>query len=184
MRKRVFIAIELPEEIKEEISKILEEIKPLFKFPIRWLKSENWHLTLVFLGYQSDENVRLISEKLKAFASKQKPFEILLDKIIYGPPNRPPRMIWGQAKSPEYGILKELIEKELINIGINFQKENRLSNPHLTLARFQPATQKLPEIETPLNLIFQVETVILMESKLTGFGADYYCLDQFTLSHL
>ncbi len=184
MRKRIFIAIELPEKIKEKISEIVEELKPLFKFSIRWIEQANWHLTLVFLGYQNDEDIGLISEKLKSPLLEQKPFEILLEKIVYGPPGRQPRMIWVQAKSPEYGILKELIETELVTIGINFQKENRLPNPHLTLARFQQPIKNLPEIDTPLDLIFKTEIVTLMESKLTPTGAEYCPLKQFALSNL
>ena len=182
MDKRVFIAIDLPEEIKQEISAILSKLKKDLRFPMRWMEPTNWHLTLTFLGYQSEEDIKLISEKLNLIVSGTEPFEIIFDKIVYGPPARPPRMIWGQVKSPEYGRLKEIIETELIKVGINFQKENRQPNPHLTLARFQQSSKNLPDIKTPLNLNFKVNKIFLMESQLKPSGAEYISLSQFSLS--
>ena len=51
---RVFIAINLPGKIKKELAKIQSQWPRL---PIRWTKSENLHITLIFLGNLSDEEV-------------------------------------------------------------------------------------------------------------------------------
>lgn len=181
MSKRVFIAIELPDDIKDRISEILSILKRELKFPIRWIESTNWHLTLVFLGYQCLEDIKLIEEKIRPIASTFKNFEIKLDKIIYGPPGKSPRMVWVKAQTPEYNVLKESIESGLVEVGIKFQKENRLPNPHLTVARFQQSVRNLPEIETPLELFFKAEKIVLMESQLKPSGAEYIPLNYFNL---
>jgi len=181
MGKRVFIAIDLPDDIKDGILEVLSIWKNKLKFPIRWIKPENWHLTLVFLGYQQIEDIKLIEEKIKPIVSTFKNFEINLDKIIYGPPGKPPRMIWVKAQSPEYNVLKESIESGLIKAGIKFKKEIRSPNPHLTLARFQESIRIFPEINTQVDLSFKVEKIVLMESQLKSSGAEYIPLNYFNL---
>ena len=66
MRRRIFIAINLPEEIKEKLASQQEKIEDLFtpyrseasgSGPIRWTKKDNLHITLIFLGYISNEEL-------------------------------------------------------------------------------------------------------------------------------
>ena len=56
MNHRIFIAINLPEKIKNELEKIEKETAELFpketsRGLVRWLKKDNLHITLLFLGY-------------------------------------------------------------------------------------------------------------------------------------
>jgi len=92
MRKRIFIAINLPEEIKKKLSEYQSKLPDL---PIRWVKKDNLHITLVFLGYLNDEEILEVCKITEEAASQNSSFFINLKKICYGPPKKmPPRMVW------------------------------------------------------------------------------------------
>ncbi len=98
MSHRIFIAVNLPENTKKKLAEYEEKWPNL---PVRWTKKENLHITLVFLGYLNDEELLEVINATKEISSKNKPFSIILNKIIYGPPKKmPPRMVWveGEAK--------------------------------------------------------------------------------------
>ena len=50
-RHRIFIAINLPEEVKRQLAKYQDTWNDL---PAKWVSQDNLHITLVFLGYISD----------------------------------------------------------------------------------------------------------------------------------
>ncbi|MBI4101693.1 MAG: RNA 2',3'-cyclic phosphodiesterase, partial [Candidatus Nealsonbacteria bacterium] len=51
MRHRIFLAINLPENVKKKLADFKSKWPDL---PCRWTKAENLHITLVFLGSVSD----------------------------------------------------------------------------------------------------------------------------------
>ena len=112
MRHRIFIAINLPEEIKKRLTFYQSNWPEL---PCRWIKKENLHLTLVFLGYLTDKELLDVLKITKEVASRNQSFSINLIKICYGPPKKmPPRMIWVEGeKSKELGKLQKDLENSL-----------------------------------------------------------------------
>jgi 2'-5' RNA ligase len=180
-KKRLFIAINLPEEIKDKIGEMVEKIRYELVEDVRFLDRENWHITVTFLGYQGDEFIDPILGAIKHTAKNLKQLEIKLANIDYGPKGKTPRMIWLNADvktSKNLAVLKENLENNLIDRGVVFKKEYRQMNAHITLARFKRARarKKLPDIKTDLNLNFQPESLDLMESHLSRSGAEYIIL--------
>lgn len=186
MRHRIFIAINLTDDIKE---RLLECQKKWPELPAHWTKIENLHITLLFLGYLAEEDLPLVLEKTKELALKQKPFSISLVKVVYGPPGKmPPRMIWAQgAGSKELGVLKEGLEKSLLEGGIKFSAEDRVFAPHITLARIKTwewrkiEPEERPEVSEEINLSFEVNSIEVMESKLKRGGPEYFILESAPL---
>ncbi len=184
--RRLFIAINIPEDIKREIVQkrnILESILP----GARFVNEDNWHLTVVFLGYQEDEAILPIIEAMKTVSLKFEVPEIVLDNISYGPPKGAPRMIWLngiEESSKKLSPLKILLEDELIENRVRFGLEKRAFNTHITLARFSEIPKKeLPELEEKfqnLNWSFVPESLDLMESYLSRGGAKYEILQKFS----
>ena len=161
MRHRTFIAINFPEDIKKELLNYQSKWPEL---PIRWTKEENLHITLIFIGYASDEDTGEICKITKEVVSRYKSFFLNLDKICYGPPKkmppRPPkflenlvveesenkssqkfwrpRMIWVEGERvKELSDLKSALENSLSGSGIRFEAENREFRPHTTLGRIR-----------------------------------------------
>ena len=94
MKRRLFIAINLPTEIKRGIEKEAERLKPILDPSVRFSHPENWHLTLSFLGYQDDQDINLIVNSMQTATPKFSPPTIKFKKILYGPPDKSPRMVW------------------------------------------------------------------------------------------
>lgn len=186
MPHRVFIAINLPEDVKKQLS--LFQLK-LPDLPCRWTKKENLHITLVFLGYVKDEELPEILEVVRTVASKNSPFLINLKKICYGPTDKkPPRMVWAEGeKSRELAILQTDLENALQGEVSNFKGEARAFAPHITLGRLKLwefrtlESEERPEISEEISLTFEVSSIEIMESKLKPQGPDYFILESMAL---
>lgn len=184
MRQRIFIAINLPEEIKEEL---LNYQKNWPELPVKWIKKESLHITLIFLGYISDEELPKIIKIIKEVSKRHSPFSINLTKICYGPPKKiPPRMVWIEGeKSEELGKLQKELENALFSVSIKELKEpeNRPYTPHITLGRIrqlefrQIEPEERPEIDEDISINFEVKSIELMESHLSKGGAEYIVLE-------
>lgn len=186
MQHRIFIAINLPEKIKQVFS---DYQKKLLDFPIKWTKKENMHITLIFIGYVKDENIPKICKNAKQACIQHKSFKINLNEICYGPPKKlPPRMIWAKGKeSKELIDLKTDLEKSLIESEIGFIKDNKKFHTHITLGRIRAwewkriEPEERPEIRQETDLNFEVSSIEVMESTLKRTGAEYNILESIQL---
>ena len=187
MRHRIFIAINFPENVKKKLS---EYENKWLELPCRWTKKENLHITLAFLGYISDEELVEICKITKEVASKHEPFFINLNKIIYGPPKKPPRMVWAEGeKSEELGKLQKDLENSLSGLSTELEsEEGRGYTPHITLGRLklwefrQIEPEERPEVNEEIFLTFDVSSIEVMESQLKRGGPEYTILESCSLS--
>jgi RNA 2',3'-cyclic 3'-phosphodiesterase len=193
--KRVFLAVNLPEQIKNEIIQEQKEIDNSFpeeyrKGLIRWTKKENIHITLFFLGNLEEKEILALSKRVKEIIDKQNQFYLELSKIDYGPPAKmPPRMIWLQLKnSLTLNTITEEIKKTLFEKKLLKRPEERSFTPHITLGRIKIwqwkriEPEERPVIKKTLDQNFPVKSIELMESKLKRTGAEYQILESFPLS--
>ncbi len=186
MTQRIFIAINLPEEIKQEIFKLQKKWPTL---PCRWVKQENLHLTLAFLGNISEKELLKVIEIVKRTSKSIGAFEISLDKTCYGPDKKiiPPRLVWVEGKEvKELSILKQDLDK-FLSKEINFRPEDRKFKPHITLGRIKKwnwrriPLEERPDIDLGVSLEFPVRSIDVMESRLKKTGAIYEKLASFPL---
>ena len=197
MRHRVFVAINLDEKTIIEIAELIDECRK--KLPrgienqIRFLPPENWHITLSFLGYQDEADIEKIKAVLEETAkgypstsSGNNLFEVRFERIIWGPLERTPRMIWllgDGSTSKKLGEIKNRLEDILETNDVPFDRETRPLNAHITLARFDMRLpQPKPEIEKAVELRFEAKSLDLMESQLSRGGAQYTILQKFPLT--
>lgn len=179
--RRIFIAINLPEKIKQNLADLQYNWPSL---PVRWTKKENLHITLVFLGNVSDNELPGILDSVRKASSSHSGFQVKLEKVSYGPPHKkPPRMIWAIGEqSQELASLKKDLEGSLSKTAD--EKEFSL---HITLARIQQwewrrmDLEEIPEINEPINIIFPVNSIEVMESRLKKGGAEYIVLESIDI---
>ncbi|MDO8429904.1 MAG: RNA 2',3'-cyclic phosphodiesterase [bacterium] len=178
MRHRIFIAINLPENIKKKLADYQSKWPDL---PARWTRQENLHITLAFLGDTTDEELLEVLETTKEAAEKHEPFFINLKKITYGPPNGSPRMVWAEGEKSE--------ELAKLSAELNIE-QGKGYTPHITLARLktwelkQMETEERPEINEDINFNFEVASIEIMESELKRGGPSYTILESCPLKEV
>lgn len=171
--RRLFIAINIPDDLKIKLDEFRKEYEK--KFPGRWVKKENMHLTVLFLGYTEEKNIPKIMEMISAASENNLPTEIKFQEIIPFP-SRQPRMIWLSGDfSKKLQIIKDYLETELKKEKIPYKHELRELHPHINLVRFNNAP-KIPFKSIHLRYSFQAARLDLMESRLSRLGANYKSL--------
>lgn len=182
MERRLFIAIDLPSEIKDAIRQRLEadqQDHPELYKDARIMSEESWHITLSFLGSQTE--VETIGNAIEQVAHQTIAPEITIQLLTTAPPQRPPRMVWVTTTAEtnkELGAIKVAIEQRLAQQNICPQGEIFPTyNGHITLARL-PEGRKIAEhmVSFPHALSFCPKTIDLMESHLERTGAEYSLL--------
>lgn len=176
MRHRLFIASHLPDDVKKTFLDYQQ--RKLRYSCFRLVPEQALHLTLVFIGYVTDNDLLKINQVCQNIASLFSALEVRLNKISYGPNPHSPRLIWAEGKtSKELVLLHKTLKEELVNKGINFKLENRLFRPHITIARLKKEHfQKLPslsEIQENIDKSFIIDSISVIESKLSRQGPEY-----------
>jgi len=179
---RAFISIEPPEQIKKEIFKEFEKLESSGFVAGNFVGKNDLHLTLKFLGNISEEQIEKIK---KTFSDISFPkFEIKIGEIGFFPSESYVRVIWVGLIADELKKLKETIDKNLLDIGIN--SDGREFSSHITVARVKKIKdkdnflKKIKELKLK-KMSFPVEKVTLMKSELTRDGPNYKVLGEFNL---
>lgn len=165
---RAFIAIELPDELKEELSKL--------KLPdanLTLVKKENMHLTLKFLGEIKDSKISEVIEKLNTI--KFSPFELETSEIGFFPNENYIRVVWIGIKDDSKLIeLQKQVDNTLYPL---FPKEKNFSS-HITIARVKFMQNKSQFVEniSKINIPahkFDIKGFKLKKSTLMQNGPLY-----------
>lgn len=195
---RLFVAVDVPGELKERIER--DVVNPLrSKLPgARWTRPEGRHLTLSFLGDVDEGRLPAISSALGSVASGARAFEVAFEGFGFFP-GRPPSRRRGAKRPRVFWIGVGQGSTELVDLqrnvatameGVGFEGEKRKWSPHLTLARFpKPATAPAPllaplaesaDLDIDVSGAFVVDRVVLFRSKLHPEGASYSVVKEFS----
>jgi len=183
---RAFIAIDIPQIIKEKMSSLQQELKKSGA-DIRWTKAMGIHLTLKFLGEVKEEKAKEIIDQLKAHIPSFDSLKINLRRLGGFPNLNRPRVIWLGVETIGAGLkqLQREIERSLQSLG--FPPESRDFKPHLTLGRvksFRGQALLLEMIKEKADIElgeFTADCFYLVQSILKPRGAEYNKIHQFML---
>ncbi len=183
---RLFIAIELSQEIRNTLAQIESHLK-YAAADVKWVEKDNIHLTLKFLGEVSEEKAEKVKAVLDEIGRDFKPFEISIKDIGAFPKIDYPRVIWvGLEKGSKESIeLAGRIDDALSKIG--FQKETRPFAAHLTIGRVRSSKnkealkEKMLSYHLPSTAYHPISSVVLFQSKLTPKGPIYTKLHEAKL---
>ena len=175
---RSFIAISLPQEIKNKITETQKSLMET-KADVRWVNIDGIHLTLKFLADIERSQVKEILSAIKAASEGIKPFSLEIASVGAFPKIEYPRVVWIGIND-ETNTLKPIQKKIDENLSkIGFDREERDFKPHLTLGRVKSLKGKerlIPLILQAKDLSlgrFEVTEVLLMQSVLKPTGAEY-----------
>ncbi len=191
MHHRIFIALNISDNLKSEIDKWKEKFKKNFTVTfnkIRWIKNENLHITLIPPFYASETDFQNLIEVIEEVVSRFSSFDINFYNISYGPNLFNPRLIWITANATkEIFILKDALIDNMAKLGFLKKSDLRLRRdflPHLTIARFNQFDFKyfnVKKIDEEFEFKERLNEVILFESILKKEGAEYKILKKFNL---
>ena len=175
---RLFIAIELPHEIKQGLAKMQEQLKG-GGAGASWTRPEGIHLTLKFLGEVPEAKVPEIMSALAAAVRETGKFRLAVGGAGAFPNVRNPRVLWVGVTGALESLtaLQAAVEGAMVKLG--FEPEDRKFSPHLTLARIKYLRprdnwQKVVEGIKDITLgWFEADGVSLMKSELKPSGAVY-----------
>ncbi|MFH1837297.1 MAG: RNA 2',3'-cyclic phosphodiesterase [Candidatus Omnitrophota bacterium] len=180
---RTFIAIELSQKAKDEISRIISVLKKT-DVEAKWVRPGTVHITLRFLGSIDEDRIAGIETKLKKIASEADPFKIMLSNISVFPNWRRPKVVWVGAEDQNSEIqelhskIDDVLEKE------SFDKTAKPFETHITLCRLKSGknVQQLKEAIASITvspIITKISKIILFRSDLTSKGAIHTPLVEF-----
>ena len=187
---RAFIAIELPQEIKNTLSRLQAKLKAAGA-DVKWVEPNNIHLTLKFLGEIDEQINGKVNSCLEKIRETQKPFTISLSSPGAFPNTSSPRVVWVGIKQGDAEIkgLTIFLEKQAAEIGL--PTENREFSSHITIGRVRSGKNRreLAELLSKLSQNslednpFPANKITLFKSTLTSRGPVYEVLKEFPLSY-
>ena len=172
---RFFLAFDLPENIKKEAEKIQEELK-ILNIEAKWVKSENFHLTVAFLGSINKEAVSPLKKILASINRLiETPINLRLGKLSGFPRASKARVIFVDL----IGEIKRL-EDLVVNVRSRLKEgkiwlDEKPFVPHLTLGRFKKPKNisRLTEKFVIKKIPFEIKKISLYQSRLFPSGAIY-----------
>lgn len=182
---RIFIALNLSPEIKRIIIDSTQPLKKLTE--IKWVKEENLHITLNFLGELSktelDNFLAILPSQVQTF----KPFKIILHKLIFLPNYQSPRVIaLGLKVNKKIQKLHKSIQNKINELRLTSQGWKDFQS-HITLGRISEPKVKIPDnlVELVNKKIPPQEVLVnslnVMQSYLESMGPTYEVLKSFSL---
>ncbi|MGB5748594.1 MAG: RNA 2',3'-cyclic phosphodiesterase [Desulfobacterales bacterium] len=183
---RTFIALELPPAVISLFQEVQQDLKRL-KIRARWVRPENIHLTLKFLGDVNPDDIDKIGTAMAVAAIDCLPVTVYVKGIGVFPGIKRPRVIWVGLGGDTQSLLalQSRLEQELARVA--FPKDKRSFKAHLTLGRFKkpanPAAvrQMISEYATLNSDEFTCNQVFLFGSDLKPSGPVYSKLKQTNL---
>lgn len=184
---RTFIAIELPANVRSQISRHVQSLRQqISDVRASWVREENLHLTLKFLGDVPVENIQKLSIAARSAAAAIDPFAFSIVGCGTFPPHGQPKVLWIGIEDEQRNLicLQEVLEDECAQLG--FARESRSFHPHLTIARVRSpkGSRRLAQLHKDTNFPAQnvsVSELVVFKSELRGEGSKHTAISRHEL---
>jgi 2'-5' RNA ligase len=184
---RLFVAVTIPEPLRAGIAELCGKLQKGARFTgahPSWVKPDNIHITLAFLGWQPASRVDSVQQAMTRAVSGQSPFELGFSQLHLFPNERRPRVICiGLRRATD--VLADLHGRLTNACRRNgFALEDRPFKPHVTLARIK-SSRGLPGLRDLVKThrsgasgCWDVNHITLFQSILKPQGAEYHILHE------
>jgi 2'-5' RNA ligase len=178
---RAFVAVPLPDELKEQLVVVQRQIARQCGRVARWLPPEAMHITLEFLGDVPRWVLADLPDAIEEAVDGFRSFDLSTAGIGAFPSWRNPKVVWIGLEGETRGLenLRKRITNELRTF--SFANDPRPFKPHLTLGRVRngidPAMLKKLQSFAPGYRVdpqqFTINRVALFRSLLSPEGATH-----------
>jgi 2'-5' RNA ligase len=189
--RRLFVALDPPDPVRRRLAALADELRRgagRAGEEVRWVRPENLHLTLQFLGAVPEERVTAVEAALReAAAEAGRPLHLQVRGAGAFPNARRPRVIWAGLEGDVAPLvaLASALGARLAKLG--FAPEDRPFAPHLTLGRAREG-RGAPGLAGALAAAALVEPtpwrvpeLVLFESHLSPRGPRYEAVTRVAL---
>ncbi|BBA34601.1 putative 2'-5' RNA ligase [Methylocaldum marinum] len=162
---RLFFALWPDEEMRASLARLVDALKQTATG--KWVKPENLHITLVFLGAVNEDRIASVNEVAEGIVAQ--PFELRLDRIEFW--KKSGIICLSPTCTPvTLQNLANALTAELKRTG--FVTENRPYRAHLTVARKgSPGVLSSRCLDDPI--CWSVRSFSLVESRTSRMGSLY-----------
>lgn len=166
---KLFLGIEIPDELKQKIFQFVKSIQITSK---GWEQPHDYHLTLLFFGETSEEDLIKIKIRLdqfiyKSFEFQTASFEFFNRRILF----------LGFAPSNELLELKKIIDQTFPEW---MRPNEKPFIPHLTVKRWQRYEFNYLEKEMSARIFhpvkFKVSALVLFKSQIDSENNKYHII--------
>jgi len=169
---RLFFAIELTDSARREVD-LLQRRLLRSHANVQWVKPENLHLTLKFLGEVEETRLPELRQAAEEATASFSPFLISLEGVGAFPGARHPRVIWVDVREGRETVIRLARALEETCGRLGFPTEERPFSPHLTIGRSRSLSEPLSAPPFKTNEPIRVDRLVLFQSKLSPRGSVY-----------
>jgi 2'-5' RNA ligase len=189
-RLRLFVAIQVPDAVREEIIRVQRELQPLApRGVVRWAKPEQFHLTLRFLGDVPSEHVGDLRESVRAVCADAPALHLHAQGVGFFPNARSPRVIWIGVIDSENRLVDLQRKIEGAVRPFTTEPEGERFAGHVTLGRFKQFNRlEIKELTANAAAMkdrmfgeWTAREIEIIRSELSPTGARYTSLAAFPL---
>lgn len=182
---RLFVAVSLPSDIRDRLAVAQERLRRV-QADVSWVRAENIHVTLKFLGDTEEKRLERIRPALAEVARESAPFSMEVTGVgSFG--GRVPRVVWVGVGEGAERIVRLATQVEAALARVGFPKERRGFTAHLTLGRVRSSRNAeallaaVREVEADTFGSVTATRFELMQSELRPTGSVYTILETFPL---
>jgi 2'-5' RNA ligase len=182
---RLFVAVPFPAEIKKRLGNLIDDWRKNGD-KVGWVKKENLHLTLKFLGETALEQLEPLKKALAENLTGEAPFSFSLCGAGAFPNLNRPRVLWVGVTDGKEKLAQLAQKVEAATAPLGFAPEERGFSAHLTLGRVKDSRLSGGLLGQLRACAFEakdviVSEVVLFQSELAPGGSIYTPLAGFEL---
>ena len=175
---RAFIAAELPENIISDLRLLAKDISDL-GVKARWVRPENIHITLKFLGDIHPAVIENAESALRETVGEYSPIKLKAKGMGVFPGVKRPRVIWAglSEQTGKLIAMQKTLEEKLELSG--FSRDTRAFKAHLTIGRIKGGSDPnriinaIKGSSSFVTVTFNIDRITLFKSELKPTGAVY-----------
>ena len=184
---RAFLALTLPLEVRRALTDAQEALRAA-DADVAWVRPEQLHLTLKFLGEVTDAQREAIDEGMRRVAAAHRGFTTQARALGTFPPGRAPRIVWAGVDDSGGAVSRLAETSETRAEAAGVPREARGFLPHVTVGRVRSArgtqelVRRLTDLAWPGTPSWDVRQVTLFQSLLDARGAQYRVVAEYPLA--
>ncbi len=190
---RVFIALPVPELVKQQILLAQEELRrALPKASASWTRPEQWHLTLKFLGNVEADRIAALTAAVRTVCESAAPLKLRAAAMGCFPDGRKPRVVWVGVRDEDNRLAGLAKAMQGATAAFTTEKAEGHFTGHITIARMKYLPRAAAEILAQFRQGMEhrvfgdwtAEAVAVMRSELAAGGARHSCVARWPLTAL